>query len=565
MAYRDHQPIVLDKFNGLWNRNDPDETPLDHFQDCENIKFVGVSSFATRDGINITQSVSLPISNVKRIYNFPCALGNTLIALSIVNGVGSIYHVINATTTYGPLLSIYGMEDFAFIPYAGRAYISPIKTYVIGSLNVEKGLDSDFVYVYKGDGTAARKAAGDPLIGQISISNGNPGHTDAGLHIFGFVGETDTGYLTPPGALNSFTTVAGSSVSFGNVPQGRIVTNSVGQYIPGGFPLGFDEFDDVPLLVNDPNLLQLQETVVTEEDDATPLTSYPFAIFSNVGSPYIVKRHLVASKVITGFNGDLTGYTLYFVPDAIIPNNTDLFLNNISFYDQDLLDDASHLFDNRSSIPAVASLSLFHNRLVACCTSVDISLGMISHIGEPEAISAIDGLIVVPPDGNPITNGQELRDILYIFKRAKTVAFIDNGGEPATWPEVLVDNALGTPIHGISTVLDSGASTVDFLIVATYQGISLFNGRYITPELSWKIEGYWRALSRSEFRKIQIINAPIQKEIYIILPTGKLLVGNYGNGLDPMKIRWAPWSFAMGVNSIAVWNIDEILIGANEN
>lgn len=565
IMYKDHQPIVLDKFNGLWDRNDPDNTPLDHFRDCNNIKFIGTSSFTVRDGIDITQDVEVPLSNVKRYYNFPCALGNTLLVLTIDDDIGYIYHVINSTTTYGPILTIYGMEDFCYVPYAGRAYISPIKSYTSGDLTFEKGMDSEFVYVYKGDGTPARQSAGNPLFGVLTIANGDPGHTDAGFHLFGFVAEFDTGYLTAPGAITSFTTSPSSSVSFGNVPIASIFTTVLGQFNPFGFfsiDSNNSEVDEE--LLFDPNtrpyIELLQRENETNEDQI--LSSYPQAISTNTPNPAVIRRHLVATKKITNYNGDPYGYTFYFVPDAIIPNNTDTFLNNISFYDQDLIDDASHLLDNRSSIPAVASLSLYHNRLVAACTSTDISLAMVSQIGEPEAISQIDGLLIVPPDGNPITNAQELRDVLYVFKRARTVSFVDNGDEPSTWPLVVVDTALGTPIHGIATVLDSGSSSIDFLIVCTYQGISLFNGRYIAPELSWKIENFWRSLERNNFRKIQIINAPIQKEIYTVLPDNTMLVGNYANGMDPMKIRWSPWSFLPSINTIAIWNIDEILIGA---
>lgn len=502
MTYRDHQPVVIDQFNGLWQRGDVDNTPLDHFTDCENIRFIGSNAFTTRHGITISQNVAIPLENIKRIYNYPTMTGNTLIVLTYdsTNG-GRIYHMVNPTTVYGPLLSIMTMTDFAFVPYAGRAYISPFTTFNIGGLNVEKGLQNEFLYVYDGTGTAARKAAGSPLTGNMTIAHGAAGGTDPGFHLFAWVAETSSGYLTAPGAIKGFTTASGSSVSFGTVPTS--------------------------------------------------------------GNPTIIKRHLVATKAITGYNGNTTGYTFYFVPNATINNDTDTFLNNISFYDADLLDDASHLLDNYAEIPAGAVLTLYHSRLVLCTTYDDISIGLVSAVGEPEAISQIDGLFVFPPDGNPITNAQELRDILYVTKRSKTISFTDNDDVPSSWPLILVDTALGTSVHGIATVLDSGSSSVDYLIICTYQGVTLFNGRYINPELSWKIEDYWRQLDRNDFRLIQIVNAPIQKEIYIVLPTKKLLVGNYGNGMDPKKIRWAPWSFAMGVNTVAIHDIDDIILGAD--
>jgi hypothetical protein len=502
MALRDHQPIAIDKFNGLWSRGDYENTPLDHFIDCNNLKFVGTSSITTRDGIGVSQTVAAPLENIKRIYNYPTSTGNTLIILIIDDaGKGSIYHLVDAANLFGPLLTITGMTDFAFLPYAGRGYISPFATFDVGGLNVEKGLQNEFLYVYAGDGTAARKAAGIGMSGAITIANGAAGHTDAGFHLFGFVSETVSGYLCPPAAISSFTTGPANSVSFGNIPTS--------------------------------------------------------------GDANVTKRYLVATKVITSYNGDPTGYDFFFVPNATINNNTSTALNNISFFDQDLLDDASHLFDNYTEIPAGAVLTLYRNKLCLFTTYTDINLGLVSTDGEPEAINQISGLVVFPPDGNPITNAENLRDVLYVMKRSKTGSFTDNGDDPSAWPFIIVDNAIGTCVHGIATVLDSGSASVDYLIVCTYAGITMFNGRYIIPELSWKIEQFWKDLSRADFRFIQIVNAPIQKEIYVVLPDRTMLIGNYSNGMDPKKIRWTPISCSPGFNSVAIWNIDEVVIGAD--
>lgn len=500
-SFRGHPPNALTQFKGLWKRGEADTTPLDHFTDCENLLLSDVSSFGTRPGIGISQDVAVPLSNVKRIYNYNTGSANTQLVLTVDGADGKIYHVVDADTVFGPILTISGMTDFAFAPYGGRAYISPFASFAQGELTIEKGLENEFVYVYAGDGTAARKAAGTALTGNMTIANGAAGNTDAGLHIFGFVAETISGALTAPGLLESFTTSANLSVSFGSIPTS--------------------------------------------------------------GDPNVVARHLVATKVISTFNGNLEGYDLFFVPGGTIPNNTDTFLNNISFFDQDLLEDASHLLDNYEEIPAGATLSLYNERLVVGATFDDINLALVSARGEPEAINEISGILTVQPDGNPVTNGQELRDVFYLFKRTRTIAYVDNGDEPSTWEPVIVDNALGTSVHGIATVLDSGSASVDFLIVCTFQGISLFNGKYVEPELTWKIEDYWRDLNRNDFGRIQIINAPIQKWIMCVLPTRKLLVGFYSHGMESKAIRWCPWSFLPGINTIAIVNIDEIIIGSD--
>lgn len=500
MALRDHEPVVIENFKGLFQRGDPDNAPIDHFTEALNLTHVG-SNITVRPGIGISQDVAAPLLNIQRIYNYPTQTGNTLIMLAINDaGEGEIYHFVNSTLVYGPILTIATMTDFTFVSYAGRGYISPFTTFTTGLINIQKGIQNEFLYVYAGDGTNARKAAGPIPAGVITIANGAAGHTDAGRHVFGFVGETDSGFLSQPIGLNSFVTSSTQSVSFGTVP-----------------------------------------------------------VF--VGAQW-TKRHLVASAAISNFNGDLEGYQLFFVANATINNNTDIFLNDISFFDIDLLDDASHLFDNFTEIPAGAALSLYHDRLCLSTTYNDISIVMVSAEGEPEAISQIDGLIIVPLDGNPITNHQELRDVFYVMKRSRTVSYADNGEEPSNWPLTVVDNALGCPVHGIATVLDSGASSVDYLIVTTFAGIQLFNGKYFIPELSWKIQDLWFNQDRNLFRNIQIINAPIQKWILIILPDGRLLCGDYSNGMDPKNIRWEPWQFMVRVNTVAIWNIDTIIIGS---
>lgn len=501
MVLKGHEPIAFENTQGIWDRGDIENVPLDHFTDADNIDYVG-NKIITRPGISISQDVVGPLQNILRIYNYPTQTANTLIIL-VENdlGEGEIYHFIDEDSIFGPILTIDGMTDFAFASYAGRGYISPFSTFVTGDLNIEKGLENEFLYVYAGDGTAARKAAGLAPTGQITVANGAAGFTDPGFKVFGVVFESASGWLSRPAAFRTFTTVTGNSVSFSTVPVGAVGQN-------------------------------------------------------------IVRRHLVATKTIISYNGNTSGYQFFFIPGATINDNVTTVLNNISFFDIDLLEDASHLLDNYEEIPAGANLSIYHERLCLGATFDDISLILVSVRGEPEAISQIDGQIIVPLDGNPVTNHTELRDVFYVFKRARTFGYVDNGEEPSSWEPTIIDNALGTGVHGLATVLDTGAASVDFLIIATYAGIQLFSGKYFLPELSWKIENIWSRFDRDEWRKIQIINLPIQKKILIITPTNRILVGNYANGMDPKKIRWYFWTFLMPVNTIGIWNIDSIIIGS---
>lgn len=499
---RDHQPIILDKFNGLWDRGDIENTPMDHFSDAVNLRYFGANSFGSRYGIGRHQDVASPLSNILRMYNYPTSDKQTVLVLTTG---GNIYHVVDSTTIFGPILTIPAMTDFGFVPYAGRAYITPFDTEVVGGLNRERGLQNEFVYVYKGDGTPARKAGGTKPTVNITVANGAPasGHTDAGVHIFGYVYETDTGYLTPPAGLVAFTTEADKAVDF--------------------------------------------STVANSPDAA------------------VVKKHIVASKVIQSYNGDVNGYQLFFIPEATIPNNTVTTLSTISFFDQDLLADASHLSDNFENIPAGVGLTTYHNRMCVWTEYDNISLVRVSFAGEPEAISQVDGVLLVPPDGNPVTNAAELRDVFYVFKRNKTVSFVDNGDIPASWPLSTIDNAIGCGVHGISTVVDAGSSNIDYLVVGAYKGITLFNGRYILPELSFKIQARWIAQDfKNNNRRIQMVNDSVGQNLYCVTTERDILYANYANGFDPKNIRWCPWTFDTKVNTLCLININELLLGCDQ-
>ncbi len=494
---RDHIPVVIDKFNWLWDRGNPEETPLDHFSLCQDLKFIGGNTFASRDGIVTYQTVT-PITNVRRMYDYPTDTGATLLVL---NDVGAIYHVISPTLMYGPILIIAGMTDFSFVPFNGRAYITPFFSEILDGQNRERGMQNEYVYVYKGDGSLARRAGGAAPTTAITVVNSGPGHNDGGIHIFGYVYETDTGYLTAPGGLVSF--LSGQAFAF------------------------------------------------------------DFSTIANSPDSFVVKKHLVASKVISNFNGDVNGYDLFFIPNATINDNTTTSLSGISFYDQDLLDDATHLKDNFANIPAGVKLTTYHNRLVVHTPYDNISIGYASEAGEPEAVNQITGLLTVTPDGNPLTNCAPLRDVLYFFKRNKTYSFVDTGDDPSTWPLSTIDNALGCGVHGIATVIDSGSASSDSLIVGSYKGMVLFNGSYILPELTWKVQNKWiTSPLESNGNSVEIVNDPVRSIIYCLTAGLEILYGDYSNGYDPKSIRWCPWVIT-GIRTISMTRVSTLLTGGN--
>jgi hypothetical protein len=187
----------------------------------------------------------------------------------------------------------------------------------------------------------------------------------------------------------------------------------------------------------------------------------------------------------------------------------------------------------------------------------------VSNKGEPEAFNDVSGVIQAPNDGYPITCCQEYRDILYVFKASRTYSYNDNGDDPSTWGVIILDQGSGASLHGVATVLDSGGINVDFLMLVNYNGIMLFTGTYIKPEFTWKIETDWFLLERSEFWKIQLVNDTLTKQIFVVLPNNKILLGDYSEKLDELSVKWAYWSFTdpLEVTTLSLIDTNKLSIG----
>lgn len=619
MPLRDHEAIVIEDFNGLWRRGDPDSVPLDHFSDGENFQFIH-SGFKTRDGLQTYRAVG----NVLRVYNYVMQDGESLL---ILNTSGEIYHSINQSTLHGPILTIVGMTDFGFKAYNGRAYITPFKTITVSGINKQVGMTGEFVYVYKGDGTPARKAAGFPpvngnLLSFVVFNSQIDGKVSKGIHLFAMsvngsslgpevfpvvsapggkqieainlptnpLWNTRTIYatkaidpkdynpdqnsyeyfevltITDPTVVNVKLSFADSELTVGIAPGANPPTigglNAKNSTVTGFNDPGFHLFavvyetDTGFLTAPGPEVFAGLTTVNLKQ--AIEITNIPVS-----PETFVVARHIVATKVIPQYNGDQKGFQFFFVPEGKIEDNCETSLT-ISFYDLDLQLDASHLIDNFSEIPAGVGLNTYHGRLTLHTSAEDISLVRVSAVGEPEAISQVDGLLIVPLDGNPITNAQEFRDILYVFKKTRTVAFNDNGDVPASWPMVVIDQGIGASVHGIGTVLDSGGVNIDYLLIVDFSGLMLFNGAYARPELTWKIEDYWFDLDKNNFDKLQIMNDSLTQIIYISLPNKKMLICDYSNGIDAKNVRWAPWRFDVDVTSITLIETNRLIIGSEK-
>ncbi len=494
---RGHDPILIEQFNGLWARGDADSTPPDHFADCNNIAYIE-SGFCTRPGIEpFVNPREDGTRDIVRMYTFNTSTDDGLITL---DSSGNFYHVIPATPSVTLILTVVGAEDFAMVPANDRAYITPFS---------QAGLN-DFLYVYNGDLTPARKAGGTPPVdadGALAAANSaTVGNVEAGIHIFGVVYETDSGFDTQIG----------------------------------------------------PDTLATVTATGTKKVDLSAIPVSP--------NSYVVARRIVASKAInpTLYTGDTRGYELFFVPGGEINDNTSTTLT-VNFYDVELLESASNLLDIMTDIISGSGLAFYHDRLVLTNPYNLPYVAYVSEIGQYEAFNAVDGLIEVAADGLGITCAQEYRDILYVFKINETVGFSDNGDVPSSWPSTIVDEGLGAGIHGVCYIDTRGGMSAEFLLLENYTGIFIFNGTFQRPELSYKIKDLWLSFAQNTVaRKVQFYNDMLSSVLYLNVPDeSMILMGDYANGMTSEVIRWSKWTYAIEPNTITLFDKPEkLLIGS---
>lgn len=366
----------------------------------------------------------------------------------------------------------------------------------ISPTNGTTGLAGESLYVYTGSGVA-RLAAGTAPTGVnfTAINSATVGNVEAGFHLFMAVFETSSGFLTAPGPaiFASLTATGGLAVNLSNIP---------------------------------------------------------------VGGANVSFVHILATKIIQNYNGNQNGYQPFFIPNAKYANGTTTA--TVSFFDADLLTggDATYLFDLYSTIPAMLWLTTYHGRLIGGGENANPSVVRVAEAGQPEAINQLTGLLLIDPanTSSPVTNGQEYRDLFYLFKSTRTYGTNDNNGDPSTWQVNNLDEGIGTYPHGIGTVLDTGGVSIDKIFIVDHSGYQLFSGSYIGPQsLSWKIQDFWKRINPTYFYKIQTAVDPIAKQAYIAVPLdaatepSHIFVMDYKNASGyPFEwfqtVRWMIWT-----------------------
>jgi hypothetical protein len=507
MRLEDYQKISFSKFNGIYDRGDSDSVPPDHAIDCGNVLLRDPGNVRQRPGSKL--SFTLTHRHPTCVNQF-LATGNGGAFFVTMDGFGNMYKESGSASTLiwppaGEFVSDQGYMDFAGLNMFGRTYFNIIRRFT------GVGAFTESIKVWDGI-NPVRDAAGlppsylgNPPVG-VPPSNGpsdfytvprTGGVVSLGVHRVAVSYETNTGFITRPG------------------PIWNLATNNKLIYTQS-----FSDGTNYLLANNIPIAQSYQK---------------------------IVARHLLMTK------GDELQY--FFVPNGRIPDNITTSWN-INCTDNELIVDASYLFDVLDTIPGGyddGGLTKYHGRLFVWGGEAD--LVRVSYAGDTETFSDVTGYVQLPSEsnGNYVRGSFSLRDTLYFTKGVGIFATQDlSGDEPANWPVTIIDGSAGSWSSGISTITTSqaGLPISDAVLLADIEGLHLFNGGIVTPPLTWKIDDVWKQITGSKssvvMQQITVVIDPFDHLIYIINPYASvpglnLLVGDFSEGMDSQNIKWTRW------------------------
>ena len=473
-------------FRGLHDRDSKELIPNNFLEVADNIDFVG-KLVCLRPRIELRSETSLSII---KMLDFSRTAVNEDVSSNLLALTGSddlvepnrlkdITRDVNLTDN--------DVTDFSAASFLHRAFI------LTRNGSVKRNL-----HYY--DGETYREAAleFDDSSLSLAVTTPNSGDVFPGNYHIGYILETDTGYFSVPYGLSNYVDEAN---------PGSIVK-------------------------------------VIDGNKALTIT----ADFQGNLPSYVSKVHFVSTSAIPDDSivYPANSFTYYFIPAGALERDSNGDFpgsREVDYFPPNLFVDVARLEKQDESIKGGDGIAVYGNRLCIWGGEdlSDQSIVRISRVNNPESFSKVDGFIVVAPEVNsPITNVFEFRGELYITKENSTYITRDQAGEPATWPVVTVDEGLGAYLNGISSILSSQGTSLDFVTIGTRAGLCRFDGIYQRPELSWHIERLWAEPKA-------IVRDPTEKKIYILIDN-YIYVCNYVE----QRLRWSKWTFSFDVNYIII-------------
>lgn len=201
MSKRDHDPVTIDEFRGLYARSDVSVPPLGYMSKALNVVYSNPgrhiedtnlinSSVRVRENFEALGTLqAVPV----RFYIYKKSSGYRII---FMDETGNIYDSVSGT-----IIKTFASSatDFHGITINDRFYFTPHDRVT--------GVTGEVIWVYDPDLAAtARKAGGDPATGTFTVAasvvNGN---IEPGIHVMAISFVTNTGFRTKPALHTTFT------------------------------------------------------------------------------------------------------------------------------------------------------------------------------------------------------------------------------------------------------------------------------------------------------------------------------------------------------------------------
>lgn len=477
MPRQDHVPLSQESFRGLYQRGLADSCPDSYGIGCINNIFAK-NDVMSRHGTELKHTAA----NIVRCFVYRRI--NETPRFIYLDTSGRLFDSLFTPAIWTDAT----ITDFSMAVVNNRAYISPHNTVT--------GIPNKNVLVYEGSGTA-RQAAGVAPTGFVlgAAVSALSGTVEAGIHLFGVVNITASGFITSIGPDNLTALIC-----------------------PGDFKVA--------------------------------LTNIA------VGPAGTVSRAIVATKAIPEalYNGNQYGYEFFLIPDAVIEDNTTTILT-VDFFDANLVRSADYLFDNLETIPAGVFITTYNGRLVVGGIDGEENTTRFSEQDDPETFSDVVGFVTLGDSVTGVKNGAEFRKSFLIFESNRISAVTDNDSDPNTWGVITVDKATGTECFGINTVLSSAGLNNDRLFFADKAGLFSYEGLVKRPALSTNIEDLWSRINKAHFNLVQVVDDPIKHRLLITAPidantkTSHILYADYSEAftvygtLDERAFKWSIWDF----------------------
>lgn len=591
MYLTEYQKITVENFMGLWARGSLDDIPPDHASDSHNMAFARKREVVTRQGAGLGR---ITTSRVER--QFIAAFNNTVLIPLHVDTLGNIWR--DDTNTI--ILHIDGMVDADFLNMGNHLFIAPM---------LEPGTplspaNQIQVFDLSSDGTTltGRPAAGSgPAVG-LSVQNVLPltgGFLPPGFYgvAYSFVYGA-TGFVTAPSPVSvvlvgDTTTQQPNTTPYtqtGNVPGTDVSYSSLTSVAAfGGGAEGAIQVNGIPL--DQPPGVTAFIIWITQVFNASQSQVTPPAV------PTILVSGLQALQ--NAQTGQLFQYSDDNIPGQIDVGSYHGQVFNLNVNPTAFTTTADQLpvnGDITNALPflpgsfGIGSMALikYHNRMIIIGTGYTLTPDAtqpsgfrtipynddriwISNAGQPETFSSLTGFLPIQGefDGNIPRTGFELFGVLYICKAIGIFGTTDSGSEPSDptnpWIVSMIDGGIGSYNHGIGTISGSqhGLSFNSTAFLANRNGLFLFNGNVLRPELTWKIRAVWERMGHgSNFEPLIRVAVDIYNDIlYVLLPVPDgdpafpfiFLMGDYSLGLDYQNIRWSTYNFP--------WLVTDIMMG----